>query len=156
MEGHQEGQEGLHHARAGEGRDDGLKHAGDEVDEGVQGELPPLSGGILRTALAGEELFHLLKNVLHMEADDHLEHPAALHHLGHALQGVQRGLVRLAVVRQVEAEAGLAVPRGGDVFRTAYALHHAGRQLLILLAHNLRTSFQVSKVVFLEEMRGFA
>ena len=66
-------------------RDDGLEHAGDEVDHGVQGELLLFS-----------------------------------------------------------------------VRRAAHALHDGGRQLLILLAHNSRTSFHVSKVALLGDSCGFA
>ena len=141
-QGGEQDQEALDQTGGGEGAHEGHEDAGDDVDKAVAQDglfLAVLGGGGFGGFLAGgldaAVAQHRLVGVGHVVADDHLVLAARLDDLEDAL-GLGQGVgVRLALVRQFEAEPGDAVGHRDDVALAADAGDDRLGQLVIILCH---------------------
>jgi len=126
---HEAGQT-VEQARGDDGGDHGDEDVGDGAQALLQGAvlLPGLHGGLvgLPVVIRAQAALHARvrhKQIAHLlglaGAQDDLER-GVLHHAQHALGGLQRGNLRLAVVPQLDAQAGHAV---GGADNVALAAH---------------------------------
>ena len=135
VEDDEKGHDGLDHAGAGEGGDDRLERARDEVDDDLEHAL--LLGGcrVGVGRLDVEKRLDFLVDVSHLRPDHDLELPTRPKHADDAIELLYGGLVSLGFVGEREAHAGLAVERVGDVLLASHEPHDVLGEGHVLFAH---------------------